>query len=279
MKKLLSIFLAALMLLTIIPTAFAASVPSIKTTVDKTTIKVGDIVTVKATISAKSQICALGYELSYKASDFEYVSHELGGVFSLELAQNNETSNGENVFKYAGTTEGCHTGAAATLLTVKLRAKKTNGKIYASLNEAYTSTGGDDYVNVLPEMSKTSNTSFAFKSDAKDYIKIKTPSNTTIRYKDGIVLHAETNTTLPSGATIKWTASNGNFKTSESDNGKKLTIISESNGKTVFTATLYSASGSVIETETIEMTSKAGFFDKIGGFFRNLFGTTKIYAE
>ncbi len=46
-----------------------------------------------------------------------------------------------------------------------------------------------------------------------------------------------------------------------------------------FTATLYSADGEVLATDTIEMKSKAGFFDKIGGFFRSLFGTTKIYEN
>ena len=58
-----------------------------------------------------------------------------------------------------------------------------------------------------------------------------------------------------------------------------MTIVSNSNGSTVFTATLYSSSGAELDSVSVEMTSKAGFFDKIGGFFRGLFGTTKIYAE
>ena len=52
-----------------------------------------------------------------------------------------------------------------------------------------------------------------------------------------------------------------------------------SNGDTVFTATLYNSSNVELDSVTIKMTSKAGFFQKIGGFFRGLFGMTKIYAE
>ena len=56
-----------------------------------------------------------------------------------------------------------------------------------------------------------------------------------------------------------------------------MKIVSDKNGYTTFTATLYSAEGKVLATDTIEMKSKAGFFDKIGSFFRGFFGGTKIY--
>lgn len=59
---------------------------------------------------------------------------------------------------------------------------------------------------------------------------------------------------------------NGKFDDEKKNNGI-LTIISENNGETTFTATLYSNDGNVIATDIIEMKSKVGFLDKFGSFF------------
>jgi hypothetical protein len=64
-----------------------------------------------------------------------------------------------------------------------------------------------------------------------------------------------------------------------SKDGESLTAIAENNGYTVFTATLYDADGNVLATDSVELYSKSGFFDKIGGFFRSLFGATRIYDK
>ncbi len=105
-------------------------------------------------------------------------------------------------------------------------------------------------------------------------VSIKEPSRTTIRSKDGIILHA-----IVDGAendvVVKWTANNQNFEMES--NGNDLTIISEDNGYTTFKASLYNSNGEFLTSASIEMRSKAGFFNKIGGFFRSLFGTDKIY--
>ncbi len=114
------------------------------------------------------------------------------------------------------------------------------------------------------------------------------PWTTTIRYKDGIRLRARVSVdaTLPEGWHVKWVCSNDNFKVTETNGGEDaepglfndLIIVSDKNGYTEFTAILYDGDGNILTTsETIEMRSKAGFFDKIGGFFRSLFGSTKIY--
>ena len=108
---------------------------------------------------------------------------------------------------------------------------------------------------------------------------IQIPSRTTIRHKDGIKLHANIEGSAPDGSYVVWTASNGNFKTEEINGGDSLKIVSDKNGYTTFTATLHSADGEVLAIDTIEMQSKAGFFDKIGSFFRSLFGGTKIYEN
>lgn len=108
---------------------------------------------------------------------------------------------------------------------------------------------------------------------------ISEPSRTSIRNKDGIILHANVEGNRPAGSYVKWTANNGNFKSSEMNNGDSFKVIAENNGKTIFTATLYGADGKALATDTVELNSKSGFFDKIGGFFRSLFGTTKVYEN
>ena len=61
-----------------------------------------------------------------------------------------------------------------------------------------------------------------------------------------------------------------------SADGKSCTIISDSNGKTVITATFYDKNGAVLGTDTVEMQSKAGLLQKFGAFFRELFGWIEI---
>ena len=107
-------------------------------------------------------------------------------------------------------------------------------------------------------------------------VYIHEPSSTTIRSEDGIVLHAIVQGNM-NGKTVEWTASNDEcFDTDTS--GNDITIISKKKGTTVFTATIYGADGRPVSSASIEMESKAGFFDRIGGFFRKLFGTNVIYA-
>lgn len=279
MKKILSLVLAALMLFAIIPTtALAANTPVITATANKTTVAVGDVVTVTVSLSENSKLTAFQYDLLFNPSYFEVVSGSVKtyGAFSMEMT--NDSTAGKVRFGAAASSPV--TGAAKTFLTAQFKVVKTGGKITCNIVEAYVDSNGTD-VDVTSACAAASTKSISFSSSSNpstsDYIAIKTPSRSTIRCKDSIILHATTKKTLPSGATIKWTADNKNFKLKEQDGGNSCKITSESNGPSVITATLYSASGSVLEVETIEMTSKASFFDKLGGFFRNLFGTTKTY--
>lgn len=102
------------------------------------------------------------------------------------------------------------------------------------------------------------------------------PSMTTIRYKDGIILHTTLEDEYDDSYYVSWSWDYDNFLVEYNDDGT-ITIISDSNGYSIFTATLYDMDGNVIDTDRIEIRSKAGFFEKIGGFFRGIFGTTKTY--
>ena len=106
-------------------------------------------------------------------------------------------------------------------------------------------------------------------------LNIIEPSRTEIRNKDGIILHANIEGNTPEGSYVRWESSNGNFN--EDADGSNLKIIAKNKGWTTFTAILYDADGNELARDSVEMYSKSGFFDKIGGFFRSLFGSTKIY--
>ena len=110
-------------------------------------------------------------------------------------------------------------------------------------------------------------------------LEIRRPSRTEITYGDSIVLHADVES-LPEGAKIEWSASNGNFKiVSISADGLSCTVTPESSGETVFTATIVDKDGNVIAGDTQNVTSKAGLFQKIIAFFKNLFGLTTVFPE
>lgn len=104
---------------------------------------------------------------------------------------------------------------------------------------------------------------------------IREPSTTTIRYKDGIALHI--NGYIPEGGRVEWAIDSNAFDGGVFDNGMSCLLVSKNNGYATVVATLYDANNNVIATDSVELRSKAGFFDKIGGFFRSLFGTTKVY--
>ncbi len=106
-------------------------------------------------------------------------------------------------------------------------------------------------------------------------LNIQEPSRTEIRYYDGIVLHAVVEGNTPAGAYLEWSSDNYNF--AKIPYGDSLEIIAIEKGYTTFTVTLYDLDGNAIATESIEMYSKSGLFQKILGFFRNLLGLTTIY--
>lgn len=273
MKKILSLILVAIMLLSIVPTAFAASTPAITVTADKASVAPGTVVTFTVSVSANSKIVALTHVITYNTSEFEYVADSAVSTDANMGPQINANTAGRII--YAAATSGVIGDSKHSIYTFKLKAKKQTGTVSASVTEAYVNTTGKD-TDVTSAVNAASTKKISFSAQ-NDYFDIRKPSITTIRCKDSIVLHADAKKTLPSGSKIVWSTNNNKFKTSA--NGNNFTITSESNGNTVITATLYSSSGSVLESETIEMTSKAGFFDKIGGFFRNLFGTTKTYES
>lgn len=277
MKKILSVLLVAVMLLAMIPsTAFAAPIPEINipapaitATADRTSVEVGDIITVTVEVPDNSNLVDFTYVLRYDTAYFEMIegSAELNGVFSSEMS--NDQIAGE--FKYSGTT-GTPVTEADTLFTVQFAILQTGGRITFGVDKARVSSEGR-ILNVTATclLASTKIITFRAASEAsKNYFDITTPSTTTIKYMDGIVLHVEAKKILPLGSYFRWSADNNNFKMTPSELGTSCEIVSAKNGDTVITVELVSALGEVIDSETITMTSKAGFFDIIVGFFTYL---------
>lgn len=109
---------------------------------------------------------------------------------------------------------------------------------------------------------------------------IQEPSRTTIRNQDSIVLHTIVDDELPEGYSVKWVKDNSNFYMQKFVNtDTKVRVYADNKGDTTFTAILYDDNGTEVAHDTVTLHSKSGFFDKIGGFFRALFGATVDYDE
>lgn len=113
-----------------------------------------------------------------------------------------------------------------------------------------------------------------YNSSVVDSSTVKTPSTSTINYGDSIVLHVDP-AKIPAGGYVEWYSSNGNFSGFVSTNGASCTISPSKSGKTTFTALIFDEEGNIVSADTQEMTSKAGFFQKIIAFFKGLFGLNK----
>lgn len=115
-------------------------------------------------------------------------------------------------------------------------------------------------------------------------LTISKPSTTTINYGDGIYLRA-TVENLPDGAVVEWSASNGCFNWNVDEEGN-CTAVSNASGTTTFTAKVKLAdetyaldeNGDELKAE-VTINSKAGFFQKLIGFFKGLFGLHKIHDK
>ena len=163
----------------------------------------------------------------------------------------------------------CNTQTVVPALTEKADHAWDNGVV---TEPTYTEQGYTTFT--CENCGETKKDNFVPALEAEYTVAIRQPSITKIRCMDTIVLH-----TVVEGSddyTVVWTADNENFVMTDLGDGK-LEITSAENGFTVFTATVYDAAGNEIGSDTVEMQSKADIWGKIGGFFRNLFGSTLYY--
>ena len=292
MKKILSVVLAVVMLMSMACVAFAASNHKVTAVADKTSVEKGEVVTITVAIPSNTDLCVLSYTVKYDANNFTYVdeSFVMGNAFSLQ-----EKGIKDYGIAYAGIVSGTVT-EAKTVFTFQVVAENS-GKIEFIITEAYVGENGNDaldsfqanstkeiYIEVKgneapvdPPVTPEEPEDPPVTPEEPEYsAKILAPSKTKIRNKDGIILHPEVE--APAGTKYVWSWNNKNFKVTTNSNGT-VRIIAEDAGNTTFTLSLVDENNNVLATDSISMYSDSGFFQKIGGFFRSLFGATKVDAR
>ena len=113
-------------------------------------------------------------------------------------------------------------------------------------------------------------------------ISISTPSVTTVSYGFTLNLHANV-TDLPEGARVVWCMDGSGFELIPSADGMTCGVKSVSKGSATITAKVVDKNGNAVKnangneiTASQQLTSKAGFFQKLVAFFKKLFGSNMI---
>ena len=145
---------------------------------------------------------------------------------------------------------------------------------------------GYDFMGWSPEVPETmpaQNMTFtAVFEPIKTKISINTPSVTTVSYGFTLNLHANV-TDLPDGARIVWSMDGSGFELIPSSDGMTCGVKSVSKGSATITARVVDKNGNAVKdangneiTASQQLTSKAGFFQKLIAFFKKLFGSNMI---
>ena len=113
-------------------------------------------------------------------------------------------------------------------------------------------------------------------------LSIRTPSVTTVSYGFTLNLHANV-TDLPEGARVAWSMDGSGFELMPSADGRTCGVKSVSKGSATITAKVVDKRGNAVKdangneiTASQQLTSKAGFFQKIAAFFKKLFGSNMV---
>ena len=116
----------------------------------------------------------------------------------------------------------------------------------------------------------------------KTKISINTPSTTTVSYGFTLNLHANV-TDLPEGARVVWNMDGSGFELIPSADGMTCGVKSVSKGSATITAKVVDKNGNAVKnangneiTASQQLTSKAGFFQRLVAFFKKLFGSNMI---
>ena len=113
-------------------------------------------------------------------------------------------------------------------------------------------------------------------------LSIRTPSVTTVSYGFTLNLHANV-TDLPEGARIVWSMDGSGFELIPSADGMTCGVKSVSKGSATITAKVVDKNGNAVKdangneiSASQQLTSKAGFFQKLVAFFKKLFGSNMV---
>ena len=138
-------------------------------------------------------------------------------------------------------------------------------------------------IEEIPSTMPASERSFtAVFEPIKTKISINTPSVTTVSYGFTLNLHANV-TDLPEGARVVWSMDGSGFELIPSADGMTCGVKSVSKGSATITAKVVDKNGNAVKdangneiAASQQLTSKAGFFQKLAAFFKKLFGSNMV---
>lgn len=139
---------------------------------------------------------------------------------------------------------------------------------------------------IVPQYDTVLYAVWAEKGASDCILSIQVPSVFVISYGDTLVLHAKIKGELPKGAKILWDCNSSAVVLSSYDDMTECSVTSLASGEVTVTATLadennkpiLNADGEKI-TDYIELTSKAGFFQKLLSFLKSLFRISRVILQ
>ncbi len=142
-----------------------------------------------------------------------------------------------------------------------------------------------DVPETMPSKNMTFTAKFALIAHPDTEINIEKPSVEKINYGDILILHANINE-KPGTASVEWSVEGTGVEIVPSEDGMTCAVASTGNGDVIVKAKLVDendadiidANGNSIET-SIKLVSKAGFFQKLISFFKDLFGSNRIISK
>ena len=114
---------------------------------------------------------------------------------------------------------------------------------------------------------------------------LRKPNSRTINFGDILHLTAEETADLPEGAYIKWYVEGSGVSISQTKDGKTCDVTSTGKGTVTVIAKLVDKNGNPLITDSGEIfdsqtvVSKAGFFQKLISFFKNLFSINRTINQ
>ena len=155
----------------------------------------------------------------------------------------------------------------------------TENAVFEYLDKEYSLEQVDEKTDCILTLaldetdSEGANVEFAELNDA---FSIESPSTTSVNYGDILVLGSSI------GCYVDWECDSGAFSISYDEFGTCY-VESVASGTATITATLVDENGEAVLdadgneiSDSITLTSKAGFFQKLISFFKNLFGIDRI---
>ena len=142
-----------------------------------------------------------------------------------------------------------------------------------------------DWDDVVPATMPARDVTLTAKFDCVATLKIKNnPTERTVKYGETLRLTTET-ANVPAGAYVKWEVAGSGVEMSQNSDGTICELTSTSSGTVKVTAKLVDANGNVLSgaygeiSDSQQVVSKAGIWQKIVSFFKNLFGMNRTIIQ